>query len=376
VTGLLDTLRDQLPAGSYRMCFSAAEERPGAVLALPNSFLRGIVARRYGDELRAWAESTGASRVELVVDAALTPPILEDDRVDDATLSEEPAAPRSTFPPGVTTRLLAERGFWSLSPGLRGEPFVIDDLRGTLAVEPSRLGAPGVYEATVFTALLTLWGGGAREQPMVRVSLRRLCALLDLSWSGKTAAELRGAIEKLKTTTYRMTLADDAGGRERLFSLLDEIETTWHGPATTPHRAVQAVFSRTVFEQIAQPRILRPVDLAALKAIGHRRDLARRLFLFLEAQPGHELRPGIDVIERVVDERLSATLGCSAPLWRVAGLMRPAGAAICDAVARYERVELVPRRKRMLGVGEPRWLLRVVRRRLRESKNERRRASS
>lgn len=145
MTGLLDTLRDQLSVGSYRMCFSAAEERSGAVLALPNEFLRGIVARKYDDELRAWAESTGAARVELVVDRSLAPPLPEDDPAGDLLASlfdEQPAPSPPPFPAGVTTRLLAERGFWSLSPGLRAEPFVIDDLRGALAVEPGRRARP------------------------------------------------------------------------------------------------------------------------------------------------------------------------------------------------------------------------------------------
>jgi hypothetical protein len=31
---------------------------------------------------------------------------------------------------------------------------------------------------------------------------------------------------------------------------------------------------------------------SALRAFGHRRELARRLFLLLEAQPGHEVRLG------------------------------------------------------------------------------------
>ena len=371
VPGLIEHLRATLPRHAFAVCFACAEERDGARLALPNEFVRRLVADRYDAELRSWAASTGAARIELVVDRSLAPPPVEEEPEPD----EASSAPRleRIFPPGVSTRLLAERGFWSLSPGQRGAPFVVDDLRGRLSVEPSRAGAPGVHEAIVFTGLLTLWAGGGRREPVVRVSLRRLAELLDLTWSGRTASELRSAIEKLKTTTYRMTVADEAGGRERLFSLLDEIETSWHGPPTTPHRAVRAVFSRTVFEEISQPRILRPVDLAALHAIGHRRDLARRLFLFLEAQPGHEIRPGIDVVERLVDERLAATLGCTAPLWRVASLLRPAGVAICDVVDRYQRVELVPRRKRFLEVGEPRWLLRATRRRTREGMNQRRR---
>jgi len=368
VPGVLDGLRGQLSSQAFAMCFGVAEERPGGVLALPNEFVRGVVSRRYGDELRRWAESTGVAGVELVVDSALQHPpgapidAAEDDDLE-AVLRAGPAPDAAPFPPGLTTRLLAERGFWSLAPGARTAAFVVDDLRGTLSVEPGRLGAPGTFDAVVFTGLLSLWGGESRATPVVETSLRNLVACLRMSWSGRTAQQLRDGIERLKTTTYRMTFADGIGGRERLFSLLDEIETTWIGPSTTPHRRVRAVFSRTVWDEITQPRILRVVDLEALRAIGHRRELARRLFLLLEAQPGHEVRPGLDLVERVVDDRLAATLGCAGPLWRTVSLLRTAGAAICASAGRYLRVQLVPRRKRRLVAGEPRFLLQVVRRR-------------
>ena len=339
------------------------------MLALPNEFVRGLVSRRYDDELRRWAASTGIAGVELVVDPTLQQrPGAADDAGEeddlDAILLAGPPPDASPFPPGLTTRLLAERGFWSLAPGARSDAFRVDDLRGSLTVEPGRLGTPGTFEAVVFTGLLSLWGGESRTAPVVETSLRNLVATLRMSWSGRTAQQLRDGIERLKTTTYRMTFADESGGRERLFSLLDEIETTWIGPPTTPHRRVRAVFSRTVWAEITQPRILRTVDLEALRAIGHRRELARRLFLFLEAQPGHEIRRGLDLVERVVDERLAATLGCAGPLWRTVSLLRAAGAAICATARRYERVQLVARRKRRLAVGEPRFLLQVVRHRV------------
>jgi hypothetical protein len=92
-----------------------------------------------------------------------------------------------------------------------------------------------------------------------------------------------------------------------LFSLLDEIETTWVGPPTTIHRRIRAVFSRTAWEVISEPRTLPTVDLAVLRALGPRRELARRLFYLLEAQPGHELGRGVEVVERLVDPRLRKT---------------------------------------------------------------------
>ena len=188
-----------------------------------------------------------------------------------------------------------------------------------------------------------------------------------LGWTYR--GQLRVSIERLKTTSFRTIVSDEDGGAERLFSLLDEIETTWTGPATTPHRHVRAVFSRTAWEVIATPRILRPVELAVLRRLGARRELARRLFYLLEAQPGHELRPGTEILERLVDDRLVASLGTTRAPWKVAQELRVAGAAICEASRRYQRVELVPRRKRSLAPGEPRWLLRVVR--TRENKKER-----
>jgi hypothetical protein len=42
--------------------------------------------------------------------------------------------------------------------------------------------------------------------------------------------------------------------------------------------------------------------------------------------------------------------------------VRPAGAASCQTVDRDQSVELVPRRKRLLDIGEACWLLHVVRR--------------
>ena len=49
--------------------------------------------------------------------------------------------------------------------------------------------------------------------------------MLRLSWNGRVAELLRRSIDRLKTTTYRATVVTEAGGAERLFSFLDEIET-------------------------------------------------------------------------------------------------------------------------------------------------------
>jgi hypothetical protein len=365
--GLLRWLEAALPPLPFAMCFSAAEERPGGILALPNGFLKTLVAKRYGDELARYAESVGLDRLEIVVDPAVAVHAADEPHPDEPP--EARAARVREQPPGLTTRFFAERGFWQLSPLAAGQTRQLDDLRGQLRVEAGAQGACGMYEAMVLSGLLAVWGDGARAEPTVECGLRRLAGVLGLAWGGRTAAQLRAAIERLKTTTYRTTIADEDGGRERLFSLLDEIETTWVGPPTTIHRRIRAAFSRTAWEVISEPRILRTVDLAVLRTLGPRRELARRLLYLLEAQPSHELGRGVEVVERLVDARLLASLGTQRPVWKVAQELRVAGTAITAAAPRYRRVELVPRRKRSLAPGDPRWLLRVVR--VRETKKER-----
>jgi hypothetical protein len=54
------------------MCFSVAEERSGGIPALPNGFLKTLVAKRYGDELARYARSVGLECVEIVVDPTLS----------------------------------------------------------------------------------------------------------------------------------------------------------------------------------------------------------------------------------------------------------------------------------------------------------------
>ncbi len=373
--GLLGWLEAVLLPLPFAMCFSAAEERPGGILALPNGFLKTLVATRYGGELDRYAESVGLERVEIVVDPTVSVRAT-DAQASDAQAPDAP--PKAPFarnrqqPPGLTTRLFAERGFWQLTPLGPGGTREFDDLRGRLRVEAGAQGACGTYEAMVLSGLLAVWGDGHRAEPVVECGLRRLAGVLGLAWGGRTATQLRAAIERLKTTTYRTTISDEDGGRERLFSLLDEIETTWIGPPTTIHRRIRAVVSRPAWEVISEPRILRTVDLTVLRTLGPRRELARRLFYLLEAQPGHELSRGVEVIERLVDTRLLASLGTQRTVWKVAQELRAAGTAITTASPRYRHAELVPRRKRSLAPGDPRWLLRVVR--LRETKKERKRS--
>lgn len=146
-------------------------------------------------------------------------------------------------------------------------------------------------------------------------SAREPAGVLGLSWNGELAERLRQAVALLKATTYRLEV--DAGGRGWTddFSLLDRVQTAWDGAPSSSHRAMRAVFSEVVFEQITQRRMIRPLDLAAFRAIDEKSHLARRLFLFLEASPASiQVGHGREALERIVDGRLAASLGARSQL--------------------------------------------------------------
>jgi hypothetical protein len=187
------------------MCFSAAEERPGGILALPNGFLKTLVAKRYGDELARYAATVGFERVEIVVDPTVSASPTDEQPPDPPREARSVRVREQS--PGLTTRFFAERGFWQLSPLAAGRTRQLDDLRGRLTVEAGAQGACGMYEAMVLSGLLAIWGNGPRTEPAVECGLRRLSAVLGLAWGGRTATQLRTAIERLKTTTYRATIS-------------------------------------------------------------------------------------------------------------------------------------------------------------------------
>jgi hypothetical protein len=216
----------------------------------------------------------------------------------------------------------------------------------------------------VFTGLLTLWAEGSRTEPFVTTSLRNLAELLSLTWSGRTGQQLAQAVESLKTTNYRAVVQNDAGGWSNLFSLLDSVQTRWDGPRHSPHSHIAAKFSDCVFEAISQPRVLRPLDLAALHALGEQRHLAKRLFLYLEGIPMHRLDHNREMVERVVDERLAATLGSRSGLKHFRPQLIRAGQAVIDIAPRYAAIQIVPRQKRGLRRTDPGYLLHVVRTRI------------
>jgi hypothetical protein len=111
----------------FAMCFSAAEERSGGILALPNGFLKTLVAQRFADELVRYAASVGLARIEIVVDPTVSAPSADDQALREPR--EDHRARLREQPPGLTTRFFAERGFWQLSPLAAGKTRQLDDLR-------------------------------------------------------------------------------------------------------------------------------------------------------------------------------------------------------------------------------------------------------
>jgi hypothetical protein len=82
-------------------------ERLGGILALPNRFLKTLVAQRYADELEPYAASVGLARVEIVVDPTVAAPA--GDRPPVEATDALPATLVREQPPGLTTRLRRAR---------------------------------------------------------------------------------------------------------------------------------------------------------------------------------------------------------------------------------------------------------------------------
>src|SRR4051812_45971370 len=192
-----------------------ALERDVLVLGLPNDFTREWIEAHFRPVLFECAAQIALGGMRLVIDerAALesaSPPNEDDDPVAPAGAARER---QKELPPTLLARLLAQRGFWSLSPSADPERLELVDVKGRLQVIASTLGLPGVFEAMVFNGLLSLWANGARESPAVVCSARELANVLALSWHGELAERLRHAVAVLKATTYRLEVeAGDGGG--------------------------------------------------------------------------------------------------------------------------------------------------------------------
>jgi hypothetical protein len=244
----------------------------------------------------------------------------------------------------------------------------VPDLRGVLRVIPTARGINGMREAITFAGLLSLWANSDRSDNSVSISLSGLADFLGLSLSGQAVARLRESVELLKATTYQFETSDLSGGWSESFSLLDRDQTAWDGPATSPNRHIRAVFSDVVMEMVSDRRMIRPVDLDTLRRLGEQRDLARRLFLFLEGASGHTLGEGREGVHRIVDTALAGTLGVRADPRKLRQYLLRAGEAIVDTSPRYAAIDVVPRRKRGLRQGDPRYVPQVIRRRLTRAK--------
>lgn len=265
----------------------------------------------------------------------------------------------------VTARTLAERGFWSLTPSAHLSLLEWDDLSGTLEVHPSAgLSPPGVFEALVMGVLVSRWCHGARDaaDPHVEISATGIAHALEIADKGQHLARIVEAVECLCLTRYRYVEQSSERGYSSLFSLLDEVETRWKGPVTSPRRRLRAKLSTTVLEAVSDRRMVRPVDGAVLRRLGEQRELARRLFLFLESRPGHR-EGSYDRIEHLVDARLGHTLGTRLALPDLRKKLGPATRAIEQATSARYRIEIVPRQKSSLSPGDPRYLLSALRRR-------------
>ena len=180
---------------------------------------------------------------------------------EDLLATESSARAERPRSPGVVARLLAERGYWSLSPATQLELFEVEDLRGALQVIPSSRGASGMREAIIFTGLLSIWANGPRDSREVRTSAKALADQLRLTWGGRTAEDIRDSVELLKLTSYRVVGEGDGGGWSDIFSLLDRVQTSWEGAPTSPNRQIRAVFGEAIHDQLFDRRNIRPVDI-------------------------------------------------------------------------------------------------------------------
>lgn len=264
-------------------------------------------------------------------------------------------------PSFVVARLLAERGFWSLSPAAAAS-FTIDDLKGSLEVVPSAKGVSGMREAGLLAAMVSIWAEGAREANEVLTSYHRLAERLGWAWGGRTARDIEESLELLTLTGYRFV--GDGDGRFRdMFTILQRV-SSWQGPETANNRAVRVVFNEAIFDYLSDRGVIRPLDYRAMAALDHRQQLARRLLYFLDAVPAHRVEGNLERIQRIVDARLAHTLGMKPVLKEFRRLLARAAEAIVETSPRYVSIELQRREKRDLRRGDPQYLLVVVRRRL------------
>ena len=184
--GLLGWLEEALPPLPFAMCFSAAEERPGGILALPNGFLKTLVAKRYGDELARYAESAGFERIEIVLDPTLFASTADEHAPAERRGRRPP--PMREQPSGLTTRLVrGARLLATLSARRRQDASSSTTCAAGSRSRRVRRVRAGRTRRWCSPGLLAIWGDGPRTEPIVECGLRRLSTVLGLAWGGRTA---------------------------------------------------------------------------------------------------------------------------------------------------------------------------------------------
>jgi Replication initiator protein A len=369
-------LRAELPESIFGMVFQHAvgiTQPWGIEIQVATEFAAAEAKRRAIALIEAWAEINDIDRVEIRVNGGLT--LFHLDPTDDteaADLSPLPPAVAHT-PVALVAQFAAERGFWSLTPVGR-EKVRIEERQGWLEIHPSKdYPVPGVHELQVFNAITSLWASGDRARPEVETSVSEFARAVGVKRSGQNLAAIVSALESLKATSYKVQFLvkapQDGPPTQRaiMFSLIDELDTTWTGPATSPNRTIRIRLSDQVFTLLRDnTRLLRRVDKDALARLGPQRRFARRLLIFLDGAAAHRLpnQPGIEIIDRVIDEALAASLGIhrdEPDLYELKRSIELAATAILKASDRYRSIDVIARKKVGLRRGEPRHLLRVKR---------------
>jgi hypothetical protein len=370
-------LQAQLPGAIFGMCFegcTCVDGPDGFTIHVPSEFAAGEARRSALALMEAWADVNDIPAVEVVVDTRLIE-VRDTPDVDAPPLAVMPG-PADT-PVALVAQFAAERGFWALTP-VGQQKVRVEERQGWLEIHPSKdYPVPGVQELHVFNAVTSLWAGGDRSTPHIEASVSEFARAMGVKRSGQNLAAIVSALESLKATSYKVQFLvrppegspEDGPKTQRaiLFSLIDELDTTWTGPPTSPNRSIRVRLSDQIFMLLRDnTRLLRRVDQKAMLALGPQRRFARRLLIFLDGAAAHRLpsQPGVELIERVIDERLAASLGNYAEhpdLYELKRSIELAAAAIIDVSSRYQRIEVVPRKKGNLRRGDPRYLLRVKR---------------
>lgn len=372
-------LAAELSAPVFGMLFGESagiEHGWGLEIQVATEFAAAEARKQAWPLIDAWADVNDVPLVEITVNSALT--IFRLEPVDDET--EAPTSPQRIVPDSpvaLVAQFAAERGFWSLTPVGR-EKVRVEERQGWLEIHPSKdYPVPGVHELQVFNAITSLWANGDRTRPEVEASVSEFARAMGVKRSGQNLAAIVSALESLKATSYKVQflvrppagVPDDGLKTQRaiMFSLIDELDTTWTGPATSPNRSIRVRLSDQIFVLLRDnTRLLRRVDQAALQALGPQRRFARRLLIFLDGAAAHRLphEPGIEIIERVIDSRLAASLGIynkNPDLYELKRSVELAAKAIVEVSGRYRSIDVVPRKKTAVRRGEPKHLLRVKR---------------